>query len=107
MAKPLPLSFSARVAVTQEAAPGRFRVTASAGEIQIRGFLSTGTRGWQLRGDAARRRSVISLYVTAIEAEHPRVPDIELYEYEAKISLKAGGRYGIRISHAFLLRPEG
>lgn len=105
MPRPLPLTLSDRV--VDPAETPRFEVETSNGMIRIRGHLSTGSRGWVLRGEAACRRSVVTLQITAVEVDQPRVPDLEHHEYEAQIAVKAPGRYGLRVSHAFLLRREG
>jgi len=86
--------------------PSAFAVEAVPGEIRLRGHLSTGTRGWTLRGEAEYRRAVITLHVTAIEHDTVRVPDLEFHIYEARINVRRPGRYHIRIAHAHIPRGE-
>lgn len=84
----------------------RFQVDAREGYIKVRGQLSTGTRGWVLRGEASYRRATVTLQITAIETEVIRVPDLEYHRYEATIHIKQPGRYHLRIAHAYVPRGE-
>jgi len=106
MSRILPLTLAASLLRPDQGYPG-FEISTEVGAIRIRGYLSTGSRGWSLRAEAARRRSVITVHVTAIEAEEVRVPDLERYAYEAVVWVGDPGRYSIRVAHAFVLRGSG
>ena len=77
------------------------------GTVTVRGHLSTGSRGWRLRAEAARRRSVVTIHIMAIETADERLPDLEHHEYTATVRLAQAGRYSVRIAHAFVLRDRG
>lgn len=79
----------------------------AAGTITVRGHLSTGSKGWRLRAEAARRRSVVAIHITAIETVDERLPDLEHHDYTVTIRVARAGRYNVRIAHAFVLRGRG
>jgi hypothetical protein len=84
----------------------RFLVSTDQGQIRILGHLTTGSRGWRLRGVALCHRAVVSVQITAVEAEAARVADLEYHEYEVTVFVKVPGRYRLRISHGYVLRGE-
>lgn len=77
-----------------------------AGEIRVRGRLSTGTRGWVLKAEAGCRRAVVTLQVTAVERGEIRHPDLEFHHYEARIRVRRTGRYHLRVLHSYIPRGE-
>lgn len=81
-----------------------FSANPEPGAIRVRGHLSTGTRGWVLRAEAGRRRTTITLRVTAVEAEPIRSPDLEFHRYEAVIPVWRPGRFRLRVTHSYLPR---
>lgn len=105
MASGLPLLLRSTVTAPSSSLP-EFVAESRNGTITIRGHLCTGSRGWALRAEAARRRSVISVHVTAIQIESAQVPDLEQHEYEANVQIRRPGRYSIRVRHAFVGRGE-
>jgi hypothetical protein len=106
MARRLPVTL---ISVVKEAGAEfpPFDLAINDATITIRGHLSTGSRGWRLRAEAACRRSVITINVTAIETEPVRTPDFELHEYEATVRPDRGGKYQVRVAHVFVLRDLG
>ncbi|MEZ4455738.1 MAG: hypothetical protein R2882_04175 [Gemmatimonadales bacterium] len=106
MAHRLPIAFTSRIQAP-ESNFRDFELETEVGRITVRGHLSTGSRGWRLRAEAARRRSVITVQVTAIETEPERLPDLEHHEYEAVIDVGSPGRFNVRVAHSFLLREVG
>ncbi len=106
MARPLPVQLLSTVRNVSEAS-SVFEMATGVGTITIRGHLSTGSKGWRLRAEAARRRSVVTIHITAIETAEQRLPDLEHHEYTATVRLAEAGRYSVRIAHAFLLRDQG
>lgn len=107
MSRQLPLELSSEVVLTPSLEQGQFEIVAGAGQICLRGHLSTGSRGWRLRAEARSLRSKITLQITAIEAPGVRVPDIEHHEYAATIQVKRPGRYRLTVAHAYFLRGVG
>ncbi|MGE0552392.1 MAG: hypothetical protein AB7R55_03070 [Gemmatimonadales bacterium] len=105
MARTLPLRLKAAVGAPEARLPS-FEVEICPQTITVRGHLSTGSRGWALRAEAACRRSTINLHVTAIEVGEERVPDLEHHRYEATLKVRHPGRYSLRISHGFVMRGE-
>jgi hypothetical protein len=99
----LPLSWVAICDSTDGDSPA-FSARTEPGAIRVRGHLSTGTRGWVLRAGADRRRTTITLRVTAVEHQPVRAPDLEFHRYEAVIPVWRSGRYRLRVTHAYLPR---
>ncbi len=105
MAHSLPVNLISTVRESTDPA-SEFTMATGVGTITIRGHLSTGSKGWRLRAEAARRRSVVTIHITAIETAAERLPDLEHHEYTATVRLTPGGRYNVRIAHAFLLKDR-
>ncbi len=105
MSHTLPLQWAA--SIEPEGNPASvISVRSEEGQILVRGQLSTGTRGWSLRGGAARKRSVITLQVTAVASDPIRAPDLEFHSYEAVITVRPAGRYRLRVTHACFTKGE-
>lgn len=106
VANQLPVQLESSVCLT-DAGPGEFELETGVGTITVRGHMSMGSRGWRLRAGATRRRSVVTIHVTAIETALERHPDLEQHEYTATVRVARAGRYSIRVAHSFLLRDVG
>lgn len=105
MAHSLPVQLTARVREPNDASSD-FEMATDVGTITVRGHLSVGSKGWHLRAEAARRRSVVTIHITATETAPERLPDLEYHEYTATVRLAMAGRYSVRIAHAFVLRDR-
>jgi hypothetical protein len=105
MSRTLPLTLESSLGLPRTAPP-QFQVQTEVGAIIVRGHLSTGSRGWALRAEAACRRSVINLHVTAVEMHPQRVADLEHHEYRATLRVRQPGKYSLRVCHGFHLRGE-
>lgn len=80
-----------------------FETDTEPGVIHVSGTISTGTRGWSLSAGAACRRSVITVHVIATEQPPGGTPDLENHAYEATVAVRRGGRYRLRVMHAYRL----
>jgi hypothetical protein len=106
MARPLPVQLNSCVRELRDATSS-FELATDVGVITVRGHLSVGSKGWRLRAEAARQRSVVTINITATETATERLPDLECHEYTATVRLGIAGRYCVRIAHAFVLRGLG
>lgn len=100
MGRDLPLQLQSS-AVGSDAIPDGFASEALPGIIQVRGHLSTGSRGWKLHAAAAYRRSVIVIYITAVELAPGSAPDLEYHAYSATIRVHRRGRFHLKVRHAY------
>lgn len=78
-----------------------FESDAEPGVIRVRGYLSTGSRGWELHAAAACRRSVIVMHITAVELPPGSAPDLEYHFYSATIKVHRRGRFHLKVRHGY------
>jgi hypothetical protein len=87
--------------IAPDEVPARFESDVEPGVIQVRGHLSTGSRGWKLHAAAAYRRSVIVVQVTAVELPPGSAPDLEFHAYCATVRVHRRGRFHLKVRHAY------
>lgn len=100
MSRPVETVFRAERVVTEPIEPPRFQAAAGSDWVEIRGRLSAGRSGWQLRANAALHREAITVTVTA-RGSDTSAPDIEEFAYCVRLTGLPPGSYWLQVSHAF------